>query len=229
MGIKVCSKCKLEKNINDFNNRSTSKDGKRSSCKQCDSDDIKKWRQSNKEKVKLQKQRYLKKNPQKNLDRGKNYRENNKEKVNEKSTNWRKNNPGYGTMYYRKNKNIILYQILIRKKNDPVYKLKTLYRSKLNKILGSNRDDETFDIIGCTPRYLKDHLESQFTEGMSWENHGLYGWHIDHIVPLSSAKTEEDLIELCHYSNLQPLWAIDNLKKSNKMDYTYNMVNPIIK
>lgn len=54
---------------------------------------------------------------------------------------------------------------------------------------------------------------------MSWENHGLFGWHIDHKIPLSSAKDEEELKKLCHYTNLQPLWAIDNIKKRDKICY----------
>jgi hypothetical protein len=74
-------------------------------------------------------------------------------------------------------------------------------------------------MIGCVPKQLKIHIENQFTDNMSWDNYGLFGWHIDHIVPLSSAKTEEDLYKLCHYTNLQPLWAKDNWSKSNKLDY----------
>jgi hypothetical protein len=63
--------------------------------------------------------------------------------------------------------------------------------------------------------FLKKHLEIQFIEGMSWENQGK--WHIDHKIPLSSAKTEEEVYKLCHYTNLQPLWAEDNLKKGSKI------------
>jgi hypothetical protein len=78
------------------------------------------------------------------------------------------------------------------------------------------KNNSTLDIIGCTPQFLKEYIENQFTDGMSWELMGKY-IHIDHIIPLSSAKTEEELYKLCHYSNLQPLWAEDNLKKGNKI------------
>jgi hypothetical protein len=77
------------------------------------------------------------------------------------------------------------------------------------------KKNKTFEIVGCTPQSLKEHLETQFIDGMSWDNRS--EWHIDHIIPLSSAKTEEELYGLCHYTNLQPLWAEDNLKKSNKI------------
>jgi len=83
---------------------------------------------------------------------------------------------------------------------------------KKEKIKKSNK---TFELIGCTPQSLKEHLEKQFVEGMTWNNRN--EWHIDHIIPLSSAKSKEEIYKLCHYTNLQPLWAEDNLKKSNKI------------
>ena len=221
METKICKKCGLEKDICNFYNSKKTKDGKRNYCKKCELDDKKIWKEKNKDKVKLQKQRYLKKYPQKNLDRGKKYRENNKEKVIKRSDKWRKENSDYNSIYYQKNKDKINEYYSLKKKNDPIFKLKSHYRSKLNKILGTNKSKTTFSIIGCTPHQLKEHIESKFKEGMSWENHGLFGWHIDHIIPLSSAKTEEELYKLCHYTNLQPLWSKDNLKKSNKLDYLY--------
>lgn len=95
-----------------------------------------------------------------------------------------------------------------------MFKLKTDMRNSVNRYL-KYRSQKTFDIVGCSPEFLKEHLESQFIDGMGWDNR--VEWHIDHIIPLSSAKTEDDLYRLCHYTNLQPLWAEDNLKKSNKI------------
>ncbi len=71
------------------------------------------------------------------------------------------------------------------------------------------------DTYGCSPSHLEQHLESQFTDGMTWDNYG--DWHVDHIKPISSfdLSTESERIAANHYTNLQPLWAEDNLKKSN--------------
>jgi hypothetical protein len=96
-------------------------------------------------------------------------------------------------------------------------KLKNSFRSRINQYITKKNKSSTLDFVGCDIDYLMKYLESKFTDGMSWENYGLYGWHIDHIIPLSSAKTEEEIYELYHYKNLQPLWAEDNLKKSNKI------------
>ena len=82
-----------------------------------------------------------------------------------------------------------------------------------------NKNNKTFEIVGCSPKFLKEFIENKFTEGMCWELLGVK-IHIDHIIPLSSAKNEEEVYKLCHYTNLQPLWAEDNLKKSNKINGT---------
>lgn len=74
-----------------------------------------------------------------------------------------------------------------------------------------NKKVSTQELLGCEWKELKKQFETQFTKGMSWKNKGK--WHIDHIIPLASAKNETQLIKLCHYTNLQPLWASDNLKK----------------
>lgn len=71
------------------------------------------------------------------------------------------------------------------------------------------------EYIGCDRDTLLNHIESQFQQGMSWNN--MSEWHVDHIIPLSSAKSEEEMYTLCHYTNLQPLWAVENIKKYNKI------------
>ena len=80
---------------------------------------------------------------------------------------------------------------------------------------GYKNNTKTEKLLGIKFPKLKIHLERQFTKGMTWSNYGK--WHIDHIIPLASANTEEELIKLCHYRNLQPLWAKDNLIKGAKI------------
>jgi hypothetical protein len=109
-----------------------------------------------------------------------------------------------------------------RRNSDEMFKLCLNLRARLKgylriKNLSRKINKKTLDMIGCSPAELKQHIESNFVKGMSWDNYGITGWHIDHIIPLSSAKTKEDAILLNHYTNLQPLWAIDNIKKGKKI------------
>lgn len=124
----------------------------------------------------------------------------------------------YQKEYRQKNKEHIRnyskdYRTL-RKKKDPLYRAILNMRSRLSVFVKSTNIDKTEStkqLIGCTITCFKNHLEKQFLPGMSWLNYG--DWHIDHKIPLSSVKSEKDLVLLSHYSNLQPLWAIDNLSK----------------
>ena len=90
------------------------------------------------------------------------------------------------------------------------------------KIKNITPKNNTFKYVGCTPSELKTHLEKQFynnpktNEPMTWMNWTIDGWHIDHIIPLDQGKNEDDAKKLCHYTNLQPMWAKENLKKGNK-------------
>ena len=127
--------------------------------------------------------------------------------------------------YYEKNKERIKERI---KKNikqriqtDPLFKMRynirtLIYMSIKNK--GYTKNSRTFDILGCDYNTFIKHIERQFTKGMTWNNHG--EWHYDHIIPISSAQTEEEVIKLNHYTNFQLLWAEDNLRKSNKIEPT---------
>ncbi len=104
-----------------------------------------------------------------------------------------------------------------RKKEDPLFSLISSIRSLIYSSIknqGYSKESRTQEILRCSYIELKEYLESKFIEGMSWDNKG--EWHIDHIKPTSLAKTKEEIYELNHYTNLQPLWAIDNIKKGNK-------------
>jgi len=106
-----------------------------------------------------------------------------------------------------------------RRKNDPLFRLIINMRTQLNIILKEkniNKKNKTLDIIGCTPRELKMFLEKKFKPGMNWNNHGVYGWHVDHVIPLSLAKTTDEVEYLMNHKNLQPLWAKENIKKSDQ-------------
>lgn len=83
---------------------------------------------------------------------------------------------------------------------------------------GTAKSEATIKMIGCSVERLRQHLESLFQDGMTWENYGLRGWHIDHIRPVSSfdLSLPEEQQKAFHYSNLQPLWAEDNMKKSDR-------------
>jgi hypothetical protein len=105
-----------------------------------------------------------------------------------------------------------------RYKTDHVFAVATRCRARLAKALqrsGYAKNGKTQDLIGCSYEDLVSHIESQFVDGMGWHNRN--EWHIDHIVPVASAKTEEELLALFHFSNLQPLWADENRKKGARL------------
>ena len=105
-----------------------------------------------------------------------------------------------------------------RMETDELFKFKTSMRKFLCHCFrrkGVKKDDKTQTILGCSLPDFKAYIESKFKSGMSFENYG--EWQIDHIIPLSTAETIEDVKRLCHYTNLQPLWAHENRSKSNKI------------
>jgi hypothetical protein len=81
--------------------------------------------------------------------------------------------------------------------------------------MGYTKNNKTEKILGCTFEKFREHIEKQFKPGMTWLNHG--DWELDHIVPISFAKTEEEVIKFSHYTNLQPLWWQDNLNKRDNL------------
>ena len=122
--------------------------------------------------------------------------------------------------YYYKNKHKKIKCITHRRQNDIATNMRERYKASTRRAVkggGYSKHGASKEMLGCTWEELVLHLESQFSEGMSWDNRS--DWHIDHIIPLASAQTEEELMALCHYTNLQPLWAVDNLSKGARLDW----------
>jgi hypothetical protein len=191
MKKKTCSGCKIEKDVCEFHKSKTG-DGYQYRCKECK----KKYSKLNVIKENDRKMRWAKNNPDKIKKSKQKYYLNNSDKENLRNNKYTQD----------------------RKKTDIIYKLSCISRTRLYgflKIKNITKRNKTFNYIGCSPKFLKEYLESEFVVGMTWDNYG--DWHIDHIIPLSSAKTEKDVYKLCHYTNLQPLWAEDNLRKTNKI------------
>jgi hypothetical protein len=241
MITKKCCRCDIEKDFSEFNNSKRNKDGKSGVCKICENIRGKQYRTENSEKeTKRRKIRYYK-DVEKNNEKSKLWNKNNSKKLFElrklniekkreydkryRIINKEKRNE-YKKMYSEKNREKINQYYTDRKKTDPLFKLSHLVRGRIYtflKLRNIKKSIKTFDIVGCSPEFLREHLEKQFTKEMSWNLIGRH-IHIDHIIPLSSATTEEEIYNLCHYTNLQPLWAKDNLVKGNKLPHIYNEI-----
>jgi hypothetical protein len=117
-----------------------------------------------------------------------------------------------------------------KRASDVNYKLKSILRRRLIHAIKNNaKTGSAIDSLGCTMAELKLYLESKFQPGMTWDNHGnrKNNWSIDHIIPLSAfdLTDPEQFNKACHYTNLQPMWHIENIKKGNRMPGEINICN----
>jgi hypothetical protein len=139
----------------------------------------------------------------------------------ERKRRWYKNNREWALQYRKQyaaaNKDKRNKNQKRRIKSDPLYKFRLSVSVAIAKSIsrsGFKKNTRTAQILGCSFEEFKAHIESQFLEGMSWENRS--EWHLDHIMPVSMAKTYDEVVRLNHYKNFRPLWAKDNLSKSDK-------------
>ena len=193
----TCTKCGLTKPISEFYK------SKLTRCSECEKERIRLYRLQHPDKVKKTKRKWIDNNP---------------EKVKEGKRRWNGDNPDKVKGYKKKNHKL-------RKQTDPFYRSICNLRkrtAKYLKQLGVKKDSSMFIMVGCTPQEFRVYLEGKFLEGMSWDNYGINGWHIDHIIPISSANTLEEVKKLCHHTNFQPLWAEDNIKKGDKILVEYS-------
>jgi hypothetical protein len=227
METKICSKCGINKKLCEYQKNSHAKSGYRSECSECSKKNKKLipkekilnynkiFREKNRDKLRKKQREYYLNNTDKEIERSKKRRTINKVIKQPKSEEEKKLTR---QIWSEKNKKIINQKKRDKYKNNIIHRLSENLRNRLNSFLKANKlrkNNKTFDIVGCNPLFLKQYIETQFRDGMNWGNRN--EWHIDHIIPLSSAKTEEKIYKLCHYTNLQPLWKNDNLKKGNKI------------
>jgi len=198
--FKKCSKCQITLEVFNFYKHKSNKDGLSGKCKQCTSTHNKK----NKSKRYNNYLNFLKQN--------KNYRQEYKAKK-----------PQEHAKYYKKykelNKQTLAKKAKDYKNNNLHRKISLALRNRLFSALKNNQKiGSAVQDLGCSVNEFKTYLESLFQPGMTWDNWSKDGWHIDHIKPLSSFDLTDrnELLEACHYTNLQPLWAKDNLRKSNR-------------
>ena len=203
---KRCNKCQGEfpKTTEFFHKRSKATDGLRNTCKSC--------RRNEKSCPKYKHEYYLK-NKQKIKEQSVKWAENNKEKVKQNKKQWYEKNKAIHNqkaVEYRRKK----------RKSDPLQRIKESLSANLrNALSGRGKGQKTLDYLCISIDEFKSYIENKFTEGMTWENYGLHGWHLDHIQPVQSFDhSDEEQVKKCwHYSNFQPLWAEDNLSKGCKL------------
>ena len=228
--MKICSKCKNEKEFSDFSKWKYSKDGFRNYCKECSKNEQKKYREKNKDTLKEKSRIYYyenndkikvylksddrKKSKKEYYERNKNrvkkksseYYYSNVEKVSDRQKEYRK------TEKYKKSRSIYLKNWSKSNKHIITWR-QLLYR--VLSYIGKSKENKTIEYLGYSAIDLKVHIENLFQEGMTWQNHG--EWHIDHIKPVSSFDINTEPSEINALSNLRPLWALDNLSKGKKL------------
>lgn len=221
---KICRICGKPKNIEDFHKKKGTSDGHRNECKECVKDIQKKYKEApgfkekqkeydknrydnNRDDILKRKKEYHKENREKILEQKEIYRNdpNNVDRIKEYLKNYRNEHRENAREYSRNNPTIkALNQQAYRERNSHVIAWRTVLHSTLKR-LGTIKEGHTIDILGYSALELKEHIEKQFTIGMSWNNYG--DWHIDHIKPVITFSSDVDIKVVCALDNLRPLWA----------------------
>jgi hypothetical protein len=228
---KVCKKCNITKDVGCFFQNLTKLDGRNNVCKICDPLYVKKQKDLTIPDTKqCKKCKHFKALDEYSQKIGGKYNKNTicKECKKVTSQDYRNKNPEKNKEYYRswdskKKKEFTEKRRVwakLKRQTDKFYKYKQKIRTTMNRAFTRKlvkKSKKTELLLGCSMDFFLKYLEGLFKPGMTFDNHGTHGWHIDHIVPLKVAKTIEEIEKLCHYTNLQPLWAEENLKKSGNI------------
>lgn len=209
MYMKKCNKCKRKKSLDKFSKDKSRLDNINPICKKCIALKCKKWYIKNRLDV-IKKQRQYSKSHKLEI---KDYRKKNFNYRSKYMRKWRLKNHTHILTYKNKYEQT-------RKKSDVGYKMLCNLRNRIIIAMKNNsKCSSTKELLGCSIEDLKSYLQSKFITGMTWENYGRLGWHIDHIRPCSSYDLSDPIQQqqCFHFTNLQPLWHIDNVRKSDKI------------
>lgn len=181
------------------------------------------YHNKNKDEINKKRRESYKHDKEKINNRNKSYYDKNKKTINKRQKENYQENKNYiknkAKNYRDNNREKINKHVKDRKNKEPLFKLRLNIGNSILRAIKNNgykKKSKTQEILGCSFEQFKAHLESKFESWMTWDNHGSYngtlnyGWDIDHIIPISSAKIEEELIKLNHYTNLQPLCGYTN-------------------
>ncbi len=191
-----------------------------------------KWRANNRERWNAYQRKRKKENPETFKKYRETYEAKNAERIaelNKKSRLRRKDKIAeINKKYYYQHREALIKRASEYEKErcakDPAFKCKKRLRNRIVEVLKRQdviKSESTMQLIGCDRDFLVKWIESKFTEGMTWENHGNRGWHIDHIIPCASFDLSdiEQQRKCFHFTNLQPLWAKENKIKGDKCHY----------
>jgi hypothetical protein len=173
----------------------------------------KEYREKNKELVSQRKKDYYQNNKEKVKEKVREYTSENREYVNQRKRENREKNKDY---LNEKNREYIKK----RKENEPLFKLTCSIRTLITQSFKgqfTTKAKKTIEILGCDFETFKEHIETQFTDDMNWDNYASY-WQLDHKTPISWSECEEDVYKLNHYTNFQPLFWKDNISKGNRWE-----------
>lgn len=191
MDEKFCEKCREWKSLDEFNETQ-----KRKACRKCLNEACRLYKQKNKEKISAYNEKYKKAHKSEIKDYNRNYSVVNRKTIQTRHTAYLRN----------------------RRKTNPEYKISCLLRNRVKAFLYGENRKSSKELLGCEYEFVRDWIESQFTDEMSFDNHGTV-WHIDHVIPCAKfAITDDDEQKRCfNWTNLQPMASIENMSKGDNV------------
>ncbi len=192
--MKICTKCNENKSKNEYHKAKQNKDGLKGQCKECVLIREQKYKVNNRDILNEKQKEYYKEHIDNKKLYDKQYRKDNVDKI-----------VSYRKEYRKSNRDMLNIKSLeYHRKNPHIRAYRSMLHTTLNR-MGKAKEGKSIDLLGYSYLDLKEHIESLFTDGMTWDNHG--EWHIDHIKPVSSFDKDTPPSVVNALSNLQPLWA----------------------